>query len=379
MIKLVSAVGVLFILIQWIFTERQKKLNDKPIKISNYYGFSEHREFLMGVAAVLIVIFHGEYFTETYSDIKILNSTLMLLWHLDLGVDMFLIISGIGLYFSFENKKVNFRQYYTKRFLNVFLISLIIDLPYVIYMNFIVEKNSVINGFLWWTKLLNWTGIDNLSWYVVFVMILYALYPLIYKAMKKLEKNEKLEFLIVCAVCILDVLLCIFLNRFLPDLYATVEIALTRVPSFIIGCYLGKFVYNKKQHSNGIYAFSIIGIVFWFVLTNFVGGLMAQRFSHCLLALALCVILITVGDFLKAKINFIYKFFTFCGGMSLELYLVHMNIESAVFKVHTEYDSLVLYYTLAVLSFVIAYFISKLRKLIVGKYVNYCKNKMIVS
>lgn len=372
-----SFVGILFIAIQWIYSSRQKKLNPESDKIPNYHGFSEHCGFLMGVAAILIVIFHGQFFTETYTDVGIVNFVLTLLWHFNTGVEMFLLVSGIGLYFSFENKKADFKQYYIKRVLNVYLISLIIDLPYVIYLNFIVNKNGIVHALLEWTKLLNWTGKTNLSWYVPFVMVLYALYPLIYKAMKKLEKT-RFEFLTVCAFCIFDLVLCVALNRLLPEVYTVVEIALTRTPVFIIGCYLGRFVYNKKQYSNGIYIFSIIGIMLWLILTERVDSIMWQRFSHCLLGLALCVILITVADFLKAKINFIYRFFTFCGGFSLELYLVHMNIEEAFFKYNGN-DSLALYYILAVISFVIAYLVSRLRKLIVGKYTDYCESKNAVQ
>ncbi len=371
----VSLIGIIFIAIQWSFGRKQKEL--KYGEVCNYYGFSEHRGFLMGVAAILIVIFHCEFFTEASSDIGIINSFFVILWQFNIGVEMFLVVSGIGLYFSFEKNKVCFSQYYTKRLLNVYLISLIVDLPYIICLNLFVEKQGMVYNFLEWTKLHNWMGKSDLSWYVAFVMVLYALYPLIYKLMKKLEKT-KFEFFTVCAVCIFIFALCIVLYVFQPKLYDAVEIALTRVPIFIIGCYLGKFVYNKQQYGNMFYIVCIIGILLWMILTNMTDNLMVQRFSHCLLALAICVVLIPIAGFLKSKINFIYRFFAFCGSMSLEIYLVHMNVERFLFKFITKNgDSFTIphYIAAAAISFVIAYLISKLRRLIINRYMDYCKRK----
>lgn len=371
----VSLAGIIFIVIQWLFGRKQKKLKDG--KACNYYGFSEHRGFLMGVAAILIVLFHMEYFTEAGSDIGIINSVFSSLWQFNVGVEMFLILSGIGLYFSFENKSTGFKSYYTKRLLNVYLISLIVDLPYIICLNLFVEKQGIVYNFLEWTKLHNWMGKSDLSWYVAFVMVLYALYPLIYKLMKKLEKT-KFEFLIVFSVCIFIFALCVVLYVLKPNLYDAVEIALTRVPAFFIGCYLGKFVYNKRKFGNMLYIVCIAGILLWMIFTNMTNNVMVQRFSHCLLSLAICVLLIPIADFLKSKINFIYRFFAFLGSISLEIYLVHMNIVRASFKIITKNgDSFTIPYFIiaAVISIVIAYFLSKFRKLIVNRYIDYCKRK----
>lgn len=320
-----AAFGILFLIIQYSVDKKSEtKNNGKYADKFNYYGFSRHRGFLMGFAAVMIVIFHGRYFVELSSDIGILNAVFNLLWQFNIGVEIFLLLSGIGLYFSFESKNVNFKQYYMKRLLNVYLISLIVDLPYVIYSSVFIEKRSVLTGFLEWTKLLNWNGKAELSWYVAFIMVMYAIYPLIYKLMKKLEKS-KFELLAVAAFCSLFFVLCIALNYFFPNVYG-IRTALTRVPVFIIGCYLGKFVYHKCQYSNGLYIACIIGVIMWMILTNITDSLMVRRVCHSLLSVALCVILISIADFLKSKVNFIYKFFDFLGSMSLELYLVHMNI-----------------------------------------------------
>lgn len=376
-----AAFGILFLIIQYSVDKKSEtKNNGKYADKFNYYGFSRHRGFLMGFAAVMIVIFHGRYFVELGSDIGILNAVFNLLWQFNIGVEIFLLLSGIGLYFSFESKNVNFKQYYMKRLLNVYLISLIVDLPYVIYSSVFIEKRSVLTGFLEWTKLLNWNGKAELSWYVAFIMVMYAIYPLIYKLMKRLEKT-KYEFLVVCAFGVFAFGVCFVLNHFFPNVYG-IRTALMRVPVFIAGCYLGKLVYNKQQYSNRIYVVCAVGIIMWAVLTYIRDSNMVRRVCHCLLSVALCVILISIADFLKSKVNFVYKFFDFLGSMSLELYLVHMNIETALFNTITKNGgsfTIVHYGLAAVISFIIAYFVSKLRRLIVARYTDYCKRKNIAD
>lgn len=360
----VGFVGIIFIIIQFISENKIKNKNPDSEKISNYYGFSKHRQFLMGIAALGIVVFHSVSYCELQTDNRIINYLFGFTYNLNIGVEIFLLLSGIGLYFSFNNKKVNFKEYYIKRILNVYLIALIIDLPYVIYADLIFENKGILYALAEWIGLLNWTGKTKLAWYAIFAMFLYAIYPLIFKVLKSIEKS-KYELLFVTAFCVAWALLCKGVNILFPQVYSAVEIAINRIPVFIIGCYLGRFVYNREKYSAKLYFFALFGIVLWVILSVFNCGLIGDRFGHCLLSLALCIVILKLTDLIKIKP--LYKFFEFLGGMSLELYLVHLIFAYSIFELNGN-KSVLLYYFFAIVSVFISYFVSKFRKLIVKKY-----------
>lgn len=340
----------------------------------NYYKFSEHRSFLMGVAAIFITVFHSVYYNDLSSDNQIISGMINSLYQLNIGVEMFLLLSGIGMYFAFNNKKVKFMQYYFKRVINVYLIALIVDLPFFIYADFFYEKKSVLSFFMDWLRLSNWIGTTKIGWYAFFAMVLYAIYPIMFKILKKIEDSKYILPMLV-VLCVGMAIFCKAVSHFVPKIYEVVEIAITRMPIFFIGCYMGKLVYNKEQSTRKLTIFSILGIVIWVVLVGFVGGIMQDRLSHCLLSIAVCVALINFADLIK-KSNPIYKIFEFLGGMSLEIYLVHIALAKAIFD-YNDVNSLLWYYVMIGCSIAISYPLSQFRKFMVKKYIDSIKIKQI--
>lgn len=87
----------------------------------NWSVFSTYRSLMMGAAAVLVVLCHMHYVVDVHSRIgkmiiEICNNGSM-------GVEMFLFLSGIGLYYSFS-KKPKLLDFYKKRISNVYIIYL---------------------------------------------------------------------------------------------------------------------------------------------------------------------------------------------------------------------------------------------------------------
>lgn len=331
------------------------------IKSLNYSEFSKHRQFLMGLSAVLIMLFH---FSANYKlpDNPVIN----LLYDCNVGVEIFLLMSGIGLYFSFNNKQVDFKHYYIKRILNVYLVFLIINLPTVIVWDFVVHHNSFGQFFLDWFSFSNWTGKSHLGWYVSFAMMLYLIYPLIFKALKWAQK-KKLDLILTVIFIVVWIAGSFLLRKYAEHIFNITELAVTRVPIFLIGCYLGQFVYEKKTVTWRLYAVAFAGVAVWFVIKCICGGEMIYgRYSHCLLAVSISLVLIVILNFVNIKP--IYNFFSYLGTMSLELYLIHCAIMKNFYAL---VDDRKIYYYLIIIavSFILSIFVSKLRKMIVAKYV----------
>lgn len=324
----------------------------------NWSVFSTYRSLMMGVAAVLVILLHGTYFAEPHSNVG--QIIVNILGNGGMGVEMFLFLSGIGLYFSFS-KKPKIYDFYKKRISNVYIIYLIIALPYVIWRCFFFEHDGVLRFFEDWSGARFWNGTMLEIWYVPTILVLYLLYPLIHKVM--FCKDGKYAVAITSVTTIVWFALCFVYNKLAPDSFSAMEIAVMRVPSFIIGCCCGKFVFEKKKFGVGAYLLFAAGILFKIVCSFLPDGMYLFRLSCCFLIISLLFIVAVFVQLVNLKP--FYNLLSFIGSMSLELYLTH-NLLKEVLR-QLEIKELLLYAAIVAFSFVISIFLAKLRRLIVKR------------
>lgn len=347
-------------------------MKERLSTLNNYKIFSTHKQYLMGVATLLISLFHISLFRpELLHRTPYLYDTFATM---NVGVEIFLYLSGIGLYFSFE-KKPKFKDYYAKRVINVYVIFLIIALFYAIYHNFIIGEKSVLSFILEWTGVAYWDKEKvkyRYGWYVVYIMVLYLLYPLIYKILKALEK-KKLDLVFTAVMCGVFVAVCILLNKYANGFYSFIEIGLTRMPIFLIGCYCGKLVFNNNKIGPLFYVLMVAGIIIRGIYINYeTKPLIFNRLSQCLFSLAVMFIAIFLAEFLN--ISIIYKAFQLLGSMSLEFYLIH-NYLREVLK-DFGLTRIRHYFIMLAVTFVLSFILSRFRSFIVTKYTEKKKQKL---
>ncbi len=205
-----------------------------------YYEFSSNRKCIMGIASILIMVFH----LTTYCVIP-KNIFTSVMYDFNIGVEIFLLMSGIGLYFSFSNKNVSFKNYYIKRILNVYLIFLIINLPTALYESIVISRFNILSFLLNWTGANFWLGISRTGWYVSFAMILYLFYPLIFRVLKWGKRG--VDLILTIGGCALCLLLCFGLKHFCPDVFSIIEIALLRIPAFLLAVIWESLFITKKE------------------------------------------------------------------------------------------------------------------------------------
>ena len=337
---------------------------------ADYSLLSKYRSELMGFASILIVLFHsntvfryGNY-NQYYK---------IFIYQQNIGVEIFLIVSGIGLYFSLSKSNFNFKEYHIKRILNVYLTYLIISLPLFMFYN-IKISGSVIDFIVDWTGIGFFTGKrypsgNHGGWYVMFIMVMYALYPLIFKVQKLLEK-VKADLIVLCIFTVAFVLACWYVPEKHKEVYSFYEVAITRIPVFLIGSYMGKLVYNKEKFSYGTYLTSIIGTVILIlsiratILKTEIAFIL-PRFHKMLFAVVLCIVFALIMALLNKPL--LEKILVFFGSMSLELYLTHNLANGLLFK-EGHCHGLGQYLIIVGVSIPISRFISKLRGLIIKKY-----------
>ena len=331
----------------------------------NYSLLSKYRVELMGLAAIFIMAFHSH---TAFSNGNYNAYFQTIIHQLNIGVEIFLIVSGIGLYFSLSKDNFNFKQYFTKRLLNVYLIYLIISFPLILF-------NNIAFGGSFTDFILDWTGIafymgkryvfeNHGGWYVMLIMPLYAIYPLIYKAQKYLEK-KKADLIAVILFTVFHIFLCYYLSVTQPDIYNNYEVAFTRIPVFIIGSYMGKLVYNKNKISAGGYITTVSGIIVFLITYKMPIKFILPRFNKLLLSISICLIFVIIMYMINSKT--IENILSFFGKMSLELYLTHNLINELLFKEGLCHN-IKQYILIIIISIPISYLISKLRVLIISKY-----------
>ena len=285
-------------------------LNIKDIELAN---ISRFRSQQMGIAMLIIILFHvGLPRYDPFFGLRRMGN---------IGVDMFLFLSGIGLWFSWAAKP-SVRHFFTRRYLRVYPAWLLIACLYYI---------PRFHGGSWeeWIDLvlditINWDFWlhDELTfWYIPATMMLYLFAP---TYMTLIRRHPIYRWLPVAMV-----VWCILVQWVTPIHQAVghLEIFWSRVPIFFIGINMGEMVRSKQ---------TIDGTGIWMILLLFVMTLAAcifleqarhgefPLFIERMLYIPLTVTsVLLLNRILRRTPEGCNRTLAFVGGLSLEAYLIH--------------------------------------------------------
>ena len=295
-----------------------KRLIDTLLSYAKNYRLE-----LMGVAITWVMMLHG---SELYSTVRIpIVSTIAKRGNI--GVDMFLFLSGFGLWFSLE-KNNDTIAFYRRRVKRVLLPYLILAFPFWIYNTLYYKA-----GFS--KFLMDYMGISFVTqgvvttWYIFLIIALYLVYPLIYHWEKKSGLIADAAMIVAC------ISFCIVLKRHLPSLYGHVEIAITRVPAFLLGSLAARLTKQKNKAEYVFFASYAIFATAIFILhipikkSNLDLSVVLYRFGGA----GIAVMVITVFSVFYDRISkwrggFRSKLLQHLGIISLELYLLHIFLRT---------------------------------------------------
>ncbi len=291
---------------------------------------SKYRTQIMGFAAVMILLFH--FFPCLYRDMQIPVVTELLKCG-NTGVDIFLLLSGMGLYCSLS-KDSSALPFYRKRIRRVVLPALAISLPYWFATDFLFKHTSAGMFLLDWLGLSFWTQGNGTVWYVSLIVLLYLLYPVIFRQQ---QKHPLRIVLLMCAVY--AAVTAVFF--FLPEQFEKLEIALTRIPVFLTGSLFGGMLLGIETEQKrispllkGYTALMLLLFVSAFVIRgeHEAAASLLYRFGSggaaVLLSLLTAVLL---ERFSSARTD---RALTKLGTASLELYLIHIFIKNILTVTH---------------------------------------------
>lgn len=303
------------------------------VKKIELFNISKHRAEYMGVAMIIIILFHVSLpRTDAFYGLRRMGN---------LGVDIFLFLSGIGLWFSWAKSATaidgaastvrefgrQWALFYWRRLRRIYPVWLIMASLY--YVPRYIEKgicDLAATVDLLGDVLINWDFWlhDELTfWYVPATMMLYIFAP---PYMQLIRRHPVYRWLVVLMVA-----WCIMVQYVAPIHQAVghIEIFWSRVPIFFLGINIGEAVRQRR---------TIDGEAIWMILTMFVMTLGAciwleqelhgkfplflERMLYIPLAVSTVLLL---GEVFRRSTPLVNRIFAWVGGISLEVYLVHVE------------------------------------------------------
>ncbi len=275
-------------------------------------AIKNYRTELMGIAMIWVILYH------LHPQNNLLNKLTSIGYG---GVDIFLLVSGFGLVYSYQQSK-NVIVFWQKRLIRIFPIYLFFVVAFLLlhnkltFLNFIIHSSTL--GF-WFTSS------AFFEWYVPSLVLLYIIAPLF---IRLVSFNIYVFAIITALLTILSITLwhTFHLPRFQILCYS-------RIPIFMIGIYLGHI--SKKQNYQGIFNYkaiwiltAVIGtVILYFCHANYTE---TQLWTSALYWLPFIIIIpgliIACGYLLNYQIKPINILLKYFGKISYELYLTHILV-----------------------------------------------------
>ena len=210
---------------------------DKKIKLS---VISKYRSQLMGIAAIFILLCHTKLkFTEG-GTLYSLNRV-FIYYIMQFGVDIFLILSGLGCFYSLK-KQPSVPRFYLKRFIRIVPTFLIVVALFGIADCAFFGKN--VGEYVYDYSAVTFFTAGKLPvWFVAVILALYLVFPLFYKFVNASSVAFACSALVFAAITLLP-----FWRELPAPLPVIREIFFTRVPSFMFGILVAERI-NRKPDS----------------------------------------------------------------------------------------------------------------------------------
>ncbi len=313
----------------------------------NWGVFSKYRNELYGLSIIAIIVLH--FFQDVLGSgsdgimkmiglayTSIIGST---------GVDIFLFLSGMGLYFSLK-KKYDLKRFYKNRLKRILVPYILLAIPYWFYIDFIYSHHSIGQFLLDFSLLSFWTQGETRFWYVALIILCYVLFPFLFLM---LERKGQFGWVVMPVTALLIIVVAILF----PAYFSMVEIGLTRLLVFEFGAWAGQLIYQKKKFRLGwllllglvARGLMLIGKIKFADMTLMTTATPLNRWVISWCALGIMLALVAIME--RKKLEKCYAFLRLVGDYSLELYMMHVSVRTIMNRLGYE-TYLVRYYLIVI-------------------------------
>lgn len=280
-------------------------------------NISRFRAEQMGAAMLFVILFHvaldrGDPF---YGLRRCGN----------VGVDIFLFLSGVGLWFSWV-KTPDVLRFYRRRLLRIVPTWIVVATAFYLpdYLGARRFSRSLVD--LIGDITINWDFWlhDELTfWYVPAIMALYLVAPWYMRLIQSRPVYRWLPLLMV--------IWCVMVQWVLPIHHAVghIEIFWSRVPIFFIGINFGEMVRTRRQLSSDAVWLLLVTFLMTFGTCLYLEQVRHGQFPLFVermlyIPFTVCTVLVMNRIFRRTP-QWVNRLFRFVGALSLEAYLIHIH------------------------------------------------------
>lgn len=284
----------------------------------NLKYFSDYRTPLMGIAAIMVVFCHAHKY-----GVSMPNILAQILRTGGLGVDIFLLLSGIGCYYSLsKNGQVEIGSWYKRRLIRILVPYTLMQIPFWGYWLYVGSFDFF--DCLYEFSTIKFWILHKGAWYVALLLPLYIITPPLYRL---LEICKKKRLFVVAVLAFGIISLCYMdLDNINNECWVdNLRWAFQRTVSFVIGMGIAPYV----KHGKSVNLLWLFGVCFLFYF--FVHKIISKNIfmGWCQIPFFL-VVFVYILRYLKQK-KTIYRFICWMGVVSLESYLANIYLCGAIF------------------------------------------------
>ena len=282
----------------------------------------------MGIQIFLIVFFH---FTETCVNSGVHSSWFITFFYTYVrssGVDLFLLLSGLGLYYSWKRRPVS-SVFYIKRFSRLIIPYLLVAVPSWAIYNAISGRSGLLSYFADLCFVTFFSKGEKWMWFIAMAAACYLLFPFIFNIVET-ARDRFDGFIRVLVLCLALTFVLLLLKLYQSDLYDNINIAISRFPAFFVGVLFGKASYGGRSVSAGaLIAFVVISVMLDIPLglanTSILGVYVRAltNLSLCMLGMYVFGSIAKSDSLLRAIPG---RLFAWLGAYTLEIYMTHVVV-----------------------------------------------------
>lgn len=205
---------------------------------------SRQRTTLMGIAIIMILIFH---YTEDCKIYKMHYSGFVEWYKTYIGsssVDLFLFLSGMGLYYSMKKNSSLF-AFYRRRLARVLLPYLLVAVPAWYWFDMVFSGEPALRMWQDLAFVTFFTEGVRWFWYIGAILAGYLIYPAVFVLADRCARAA--AWFIFLSLCVFVTLYAVQMREQAPELFADINIVLLRIPPFLAGCFYGRASYEKRS------------------------------------------------------------------------------------------------------------------------------------
>lgn len=291
--------------------------DDKAARLGLLETVSKYRPQIMGFAAIWILIHHVRDEALLFFDVPGLKRVEIFFNNIGFcGVDIFLFLSGWGLYYAL--KKHNLTVYYKRRYRRLIAPFVMVCLVKALFEQW--EFMKFFKAVTCWSFVAEYIHIP--LWFIPAIAIIYLFYPLYHKAFEKFSN----KYIFTAAALMLW--FAIAFGSSLIFSRKDVFIVINRIPVFLVGILFGWMAYNGKKlpekASLAVIAVMLLGgfqLQYYCTFRNL--KFLLPVTNNCLPAFLIGISMCFTVAYcfrLLGKVTVIQKIYGFVGAMTLELY-----------------------------------------------------------